>query len=43
MIEEILKIDPENTNAHKILSCTYKYSKTNAETMSHISIMEKIL
>ena len=41
VIEEILKLDPENTEAHKILSWTYKYSKTNSESMSHISIMEK--
>ena len=43
VIEEILKLDPENTEAHKILSWTYKYSKTNSESMSHISIMENIL
>ena len=43
VIEEILKLDPENTEAHKILSWTYKYSKTNSESISHISIMENIL
>ena len=43
VIEEILKLDPENIEAHKILSWTYKYSKTNSESMSHISIMENIL
>ena len=43
VIEEILKLDPENTEAHKILSWTYKYSKTNSESMGHISIMENIL
>ena len=31
VIEEILKLDPENTEAHKILSWNYKYSKTNSE------------
>ena len=43
VIEEILKLDPENIEAHKILSWTYKYSKTNSDSMSHISIMENIL
>jgi Tfp pilus assembly protein PilF len=43
IVDKILKIDPDNVVAHVILSSIYKYSKTNEETISHISKMEKIL
>ena len=41
-INEILKIYPEDINAHKILSSIYKYSNKNNETMEHISKMKDI-
>ena len=41
-VNKILKIDPNNANAHQILSSIYKYSLTNEETMIHISRMKKI-
>jgi len=41
-VNKILKIDPNNANAHQILSSIYKYSLTNEETMIHISKMKKI-
>ena len=41
-VNEILKIDPDNINAHKTLSSIYKYSKENEETMTHISVMKNI-
>ena len=42
-VNKILKIDPNNVNAHQILSSIKKYSLTNEETMNHISQMKKIL
>jgi len=42
-VNKMLKIDPKNANAHQILSSIYKYSKTNDETMFHLSQMKKIL
>ena len=42
-VNKILKIDPNNVNAHQILSSIKKYSLTNEETMNHISQMRKIL
>ena len=41
-INEILKIYPEDVNAHNILSSIYKYSNKNNETMEHISKMKDI-
>ena len=43
IINEILKIDPDNVGAHKSLSQIYKYSAKDKETINHISKMEKIL
>ena len=43
IVREILKIDSDDVGAHVILSSIYKYSKTNEETISHISKMENIL
>ena len=43
IVNEILKIDPDNISAHKRLSSIYKYSKKNEETMTHISKMKNIL
>ena len=43
VVNKMLKIDPNNANAHQILSSIYKYSLTNEETMIHISKMKKIL
>jgi tetratricopeptide (TPR) repeat protein len=42
IVNEILKIDPENISAQKTLSSIYKYSKENEETMTHISKMRNI-
>ena len=42
-INKIFKIDPNNVNAHQILSSINKYSLTNEESMIHISKMKKIL
>ena len=42
-INKIFKIDPNNVNAHQILSSINKYSLTNEETMIHLSQMKKIL
>ena len=42
-INKIFKIDPNNVNAHQILSSINKYSLTNEESMTHISQMKKIL
>jgi len=43
VINEIIKIDPNNVDAQSILSSIYKYSHKNEETISHIEKMEKIL
>jgi tetratricopeptide (TPR) repeat protein len=43
IVHEILKKEPNNAEAHKILSSLYKYSKKNEETMIHISRMKNIL
>lgn len=43
IVREILKIDSDDVGSHVILSSIYKYSKTNEETISHISKMENIL
>ena len=42
IVNKILRIDPNNANAHQILSSIYKYSLTNEETMIHISRMKQI-
>ena len=42
VIKEILRLDPDNIGAHKILSWTYKYSKKNEESLNHIRKMENI-
>src|SRR6056300_765555 len=42
-INEILKFDPDNVSAHKILSSIYKYSKEDKKTMSHLTEMESII
>ena len=42
VVNEILKIDPDNISAHKTLSSIYKYSKKNEETMAHITKMKNI-
>jgi tetratricopeptide (TPR) repeat protein len=41
-INEILRIEPDNINAHKSLSSIYKYSRNDEETMTHISKMKNI-
>ena len=38
IVNKMLKIDPKNANAHQILSSIYKYSPTNGETMTHLSL-----
>ena len=43
IVNEILKNDPHNAEAHKALSSLTKYSKKNKETMIHISRMKNIL
>jgi ribosomal protein L22 len=43
IVNEILKNDPHNAEAHKALSSLIKYSKKNEETMIHISRMKNIL
>lgn len=42
VIDQIIKVDPDNEKAHKILSSIYKYSKEKSSTISHISQMENI-
>ena len=43
IIDEILKIDPNNVGANVILSSIYKYSNVSEKTTSHISKMKNIL
>ena len=42
IIDEILNINQDNINAHKILSTFYKYSPEDKKTIDHINHMEKI-
>ena len=42
VINEILNINQDNINAHKILSTFYKYSPEDKKTIDHINHMEKI-
>ena len=43
IVDEILKIDPNNVGANVILSSIYKYSNASEKTISHISKMKNIL
>jgi len=43
IIDEIVKIDPNNVDAQIILSSIYKYSHKNEVTIAHIEKMEQIL
>jgi tetratricopeptide (TPR) repeat protein len=42
-VNEILNIDPQNVEAHNILTTLQKYSQNNEETISHIYKMKNIL